>query len=98
MRKLDLELAVGFFLLIGILCLAYISVKLGRLEVVGGGYYSLYSDFAQAGGVKPGGKLYMNVTRVSGPALTGTGGIGIDTWVSFCSVHDVDRLAEITLE
>ena len=48
------------------------------------------------GGVKPGGKLYMNVTRVTGPAITG-GRLGIDTWVSFCSVHDVDRLAELTL-
>jgi phospholipid/cholesterol/gamma-HCH transport system substrate-binding protein len=57
MRKLDLELAVGLFLLIGILCLAYISVKLGRLEVVGGGYYSLYADFVQAGGVKAGSSV-----------------------------------------
>lgn len=57
MRKFDLELAVGFFLLIGILCLAYISIKLGRLEVVGGGHYSLYADFVQAGGVKPGSSV-----------------------------------------
>jgi phospholipid/cholesterol/gamma-HCH transport system substrate-binding protein len=57
MRKFDLELAVGVFLLIGILCLAYISVKLGRLEVVGGGYYTLYADFVQAGGVKPGSSV-----------------------------------------
>jgi len=49
------------------------------------------------GGVKPGDKVYMNVTRVTGPDLSGRGGIGIDSWVSFCSVHDVDRLAEILL-
>ena len=50
------------------------------------------------GGVKPGDKVYLNVLRVSSPAVHGGSGLGIDTWVSFCSVHDVDRLAEISLE
>ena len=54
MKKIDLELAVGFFLLVGILCLGYMSIKLGRMEVVGGGYQTLYADFVQAGGIKPG--------------------------------------------
>jgi hypothetical protein len=49
------------------------------------------------GGVAPGQVIYMNVTRVAGPDIAGKGPYGIDTWVSFCSVHDVDRLAEITL-
>jgi hypothetical protein len=49
------------------------------------------------GGVAPGGTLYMNVLRVSGPALSGTGRLGIDTWVSHCTVHELDRLAEVTL-
>lgn len=57
MKKFDLELAVGFFLLIGIICLGYISVKLGKLEVLGGEYYMLYADFAKAGGVKPGSSI-----------------------------------------
>jgi len=51
-----------------------------------------------AGGVAAGQIIYMNVTRVAGPEIAGQGPYGIDTWVSFCSVHDVDRLAEITLE
>lgn len=50
------------------------------------------------GGVRPGGKVYLNVLRVSSGGIHGGGGLGIDTWVSFCSVHDVDRLAEIALE
>lgn len=48
-------------------------------------------------GIAPGDKFYMNIIRVSGPAITGTG-LGIDTWVPYCSVHDLDRLAEVTLE
>ena len=50
------------------------------------------------GGVAPGSKVYLNVVRVSSSAVSGGDGLGIDTWVSFCSVHDVDRLAEIVLE
>jgi hypothetical protein len=51
-----------------------------------------------ANGVAPGGKLYMNVIRVTSPELKGSPGFGIDTWVPFCTVHEVDRLAEITLD
>jgi phospholipid/cholesterol/gamma-HCH transport system substrate-binding protein len=57
MKKFDLELAVGFFLLVGILCLGYISVKLGKLEVIGGDYYTVYADFAKAGSIKPGSNV-----------------------------------------
>jgi hypothetical protein len=47
-------------------------------------------------GVAAGGKCYLNLARVSSPQVTGTG-LGIDTWVAFSKLHDVDRLAEITL-
>jgi phospholipid/cholesterol/gamma-HCH transport system substrate-binding protein len=52
--KIDKELAVGFFLLIGILSLIYLSVKLGRLEMLGREGYSLYAEFDEVGGIKPG--------------------------------------------
>jgi hypothetical protein len=48
-------------------------------------------------GVSPGDKLYMNILRVSGPAVGGQYPLGLDTWVSYCTVHEVDRLAEVTL-
>lgn len=54
MKKIDVELAVGFFLLLGILSLAYISIKLGRLELIGGGGYTVYAEFAKSGGIKEG--------------------------------------------
>ena len=49
------------------------------------------------GGVKPGGKLYMNIMRISGPNVGNTNGFGLDTWVSYCTVHEVDRLGEVRL-
>lgn len=49
-------------------------------------------------GVAPGDKVYLNVIRVSSPQIAGAPKMGIDTWVPFCTVHEVDRLAEIQLE
>jgi phospholipid/cholesterol/gamma-HCH transport system substrate-binding protein len=57
MRKFDLEMAVGIFVLIGIFCLVYISIRLGRLEVIGSGYYTVYADFENAGGIKIGSSI-----------------------------------------
>ncbi len=54
MKKIDLELAVGFFVLIGILSLGYLSIKLGRLEFFGEGRYIVYAKFEKAGGIKSG--------------------------------------------
>jgi phospholipid/cholesterol/gamma-HCH transport system substrate-binding protein len=54
MRKFDIELAAGIFLLIGVLSLGYISVKLGKLEVIGGKGYTVYAEFERVGGVKAG--------------------------------------------
>jgi len=54
MKKIDAELAAGFFVVLGIFALAFISIKLGRLEVISGTGYSLYAEFEKAGGVKAG--------------------------------------------
>jgi phospholipid/cholesterol/gamma-HCH transport system substrate-binding protein len=64
MKKFDLELAVGLFLLIGILCLAYISIKLGRLEVISGKYYTISADFNNDGGIKPGSSVEISGVEV----------------------------------
>lgn len=53
MKKLDLELSVGFFLLLGILSLAYVSINLGKLEILGKEGYTVYAEFEKAGGIKP---------------------------------------------
>jgi phospholipid/cholesterol/gamma-HCH transport system substrate-binding protein len=57
MKKIDLELAVGFFVLIGILCFGYLSIKLGRVEFFGGRKYILYAEFENSGGIKPGASV-----------------------------------------
>lgn len=54
MKKLDLEVAVGFFLLLGIASLVFLSIKLGRLEVLSNNGYTVYATFDQDGGIKIG--------------------------------------------
>lgn len=54
MRKLDLELTVGIFVLIGILCLGYLSIKIAKEEIIGGDGYEVYAVFSNIGGLKVG--------------------------------------------
>lgn len=57
MRKFDLELGVGIFLLAGILCLGYLSIKLARMEVFGGKGYEIYAVFGDVGALKHGASV-----------------------------------------
>jgi len=57
MKKFDLEFAVGIFVLIGFLCLAYLSIQLGRLEVISERYYTINAAFEQAGGIRRGASI-----------------------------------------
>lgn len=54
MEKTKLELIVGVFVLVGIVCLGYLSVKLGKLELIGGDLYEIEAPFNSATGLKPG--------------------------------------------
>lgn len=54
MKKGTLELVVGVFMLIGIVCLGYLSIKLGKMELIGGDTYPLYAEFDSVSGLKQG--------------------------------------------
>lgn len=57
MEKAKLELVVGIFVLAGIACLAYLSIKLGKLELVGGDVYEVVAQFDTATGLKAGASI-----------------------------------------
>ena len=57
MKKFDLELAVGLFIIAGILCLGYLSIKLGKMEIVGSKGYEIYGVFSNVGGLKVGSSV-----------------------------------------
>ena len=54
MEKAKLELVVGVFVLVGLVCLGYLSIKLGKLELIGGHLYEVVAEFDSASGLKSG--------------------------------------------
>jgi len=72
MKKIDLELGVGLFIIAGILCLGYLSVKLGKMEIMGERGYEIYGVFSNIGGLKVGSSIEIagvNVGRVKSIVL-----------------------------
>lgn len=72
MRRPNLELAVGIFVLIGLACLAYLAVRLGKMEFIGGGY-RVYALFDNVSGLKNGAAVEIGgveVGRVDSIRLT----------------------------
>ena len=58
------EVIVGVFVLLGILCLGYLAVRLGKLEVLGNSGYLVYADFASVAGLKPGDPIEIAGVKV----------------------------------
>ena len=54
MKQTRTEIFVGIFVLVGILCLGYLAIRLGKLELLGNNGYVVYADFASVAGLKPG--------------------------------------------
>ena len=91
MKKMDLELIVGLFLLVGIVALGFISVKLGKMEWVGGGGYQIAAIFSSAGGLKVGA-----VVEIAGVKVGRIKSLTLDDDYQARVVMDID--AEVKLQ
>ena len=72
MKKGNLELAVGVFVLAGLACLAYLAIHLGKMEVWGGGS-QVNATFDNISGLKVGASVEVagvDVGRVEAIQLT----------------------------
>lgn len=54
MKKYSIETVVGIFVVAGLLCVAYMTVKLGKVSLIGDEYYSLHARFASVSGLRVG--------------------------------------------
>ena len=54
MKRDSIEVLVGIFVLVGIIALAFLSIKLGKLEVIGNAGYNIQAEFSNIGGLKAG--------------------------------------------
>jgi phospholipid/cholesterol/gamma-HCH transport system substrate-binding protein len=57
MKKINIETGVGIFIIIGFLCLAYLSVKLGDVSLFGTGQYTVKARFTNVSGLKEGAEV-----------------------------------------
>ncbi len=54
MKRLTMETLVGLFVVVGIASLAYLAIKLGKLEVIGSRGYTVVAEFDSVAGLKNG--------------------------------------------
>ena len=59
MKKYAMETTVGIFLVFGLLCLGYMTVKLGHVSLLGDDSYSLIARFTSVTGLRSGSPVYM---------------------------------------
>ena len=94
MEKGKLEVIVGVFVLIGIVCLGYLSIKLGKLELIGGDVYEVDALFNSATGLKAGATV-----EVAGVEVGRVTAIGLkeDRAMVRLSVHSGTKLYSDTI-
>ncbi len=57
MKKFYIELTAGLFMLVGVACLAYLSVHLGGLQLGGPNTYEVSATFSDIGGLRKGAEV-----------------------------------------
>ncbi len=72
MKKYSKETIVGVFVIIGLVCIGYMTVKLGNVGFLGDNSYTLYAKFSSVTGLRVGNPVNMlglEVGRVAGFAM-----------------------------
>ena len=54
MKKFNLEIVVGLFMVVGFVCFAWLSVKLGDIDLLGSDRYQVTARFGSVSGLKQG--------------------------------------------
>ncbi len=57
MKRFNLEMSVGVFMMAGLLAIAYLTLNLGGLELFGGNYYKVHASFSSISGLKSGARV-----------------------------------------
>jgi phospholipid/cholesterol/gamma-HCH transport system substrate-binding protein len=74
MKKHSIETAVGIFVVLGLLCVGYITVKLGRASLFGENTYPLYARFTSVSGLTVGSSV-----EIYGIQVGSVTSLGIDS-------------------
>ena len=82
MQKYAKETTVGLFVLIGLLCVAYLTIKLGRMELMGEDVYTVDAKFASVSGLRAGADVEM-----AGVPIGKVAGISLDDMLGVAVAH-----------
>jgi len=55
---------VGIFFVIGIMCVGYLTVKLGKMEWIGSDYYTVNARFQSVAGLKEGAEVVISGVEI----------------------------------
>jgi phospholipid/cholesterol/gamma-HCH transport system substrate-binding protein len=64
MQKYTMETTVGIFLVLGLLCIGYMTVRLGHVSLLGDNAYSLFARFTSVTGLRAGSLVYISGIEV----------------------------------
>src|SRR5208283_5379723 len=64
MKKYSIETVVGIFVVIGLLCVTYMTVKLGKVSLFVDNYYMLYAHFGSVFGLREGSPIEIDGIEV----------------------------------
>jgi phospholipid/cholesterol/gamma-HCH transport system substrate-binding protein len=64
MKKYTMETTVGIFLVFGLLCIGYMTVKLGHVSLLGDDTYPLLARFTSVTGLRAGSLVYISGIEV----------------------------------
>ncbi len=59
MKKSSIETSVGIFMFIGIICVGYLTIHLGKMDWIGNNHYIVHARFVSVSGLKPGASVEM---------------------------------------
>jgi phospholipid/cholesterol/gamma-HCH transport system substrate-binding protein len=66
------DIVVGVFVLVGLVCLGYLAIRLGKLELFGSQGYVVFADFVSVAGLKLGDPI-----EIAGVKIGKVEGIGL---------------------
>ncbi len=73
MKKASVELGVGIFVLIGLICVGYLTIQLGKMKLLGDDHYFLNARFLSVTGLKAGAQV-----EIAGVAVGQVDSISLD--------------------
>ena len=73
MRNKSADVLAGIFVIIGLVCMAYLAIKMGKMEVMGNDGYTVYARFTSIAGLRAGADI-----EIAGVRVGRVTGIGLD--------------------